>query len=207
MRTLVVGDVHGCTAELRRLVKQSKPDRVILVGDLFTKGPDPAGMWTLLDSNGYEAVLGNHDLRLLELKPEDKPALRCVKALNKAGGDWQSWLAARPLSIEVGPFTVIHAGVHPSGSLEATTPRMAIQMRRFPMDDTESPFWWQQYNGERRVIFGHDARRGLIRITRNQQPWLIGLDTGCVYGGRLSGYLVEEDRLFQVPAARTYRAV
>ena len=28
----------------------------------------------------------------------------------------------------------------------------------------------------------------------------IGLDSGCVYGGELSGYLLEEERVVQVPA-------
>ena len=44
------------------------------------------------------------------------------------------------------------------------------------------------------VVFGHWARRGLVI-----QPRLRGLDTGCVYGGRLTAWIVEENRLVQVP--------
>ena len=54
------------------------------------------------------------------------------------------------------------------------------------------------------MIFGHDAQRGSIRVERDGKPLIIGLDTGCVYGGALTGYLVEEDRLLQVPAKRAY---
>jgi hypothetical protein len=50
------------------------------------------------------------------------------------------------------------------------------------------------------VLHGHDARRGLI----DRRPWTLGLDTGCVYGGALTGYLLEEDRLLQVPARRMH---
>ena len=42
--TLFVGDVHGCAAELSELIRIARPRRLILVGDLYTKGPDPAGV-------------------------------------------------------------------------------------------------------------------------------------------------------------------
>jgi metallophosphoesterase superfamily enzyme len=38
---LFVGDVHGCAYELKKLLKKVQPTRVILLGDLFSKGPDP----------------------------------------------------------------------------------------------------------------------------------------------------------------------
>src|SRR5919197_884614 len=44
-RTLVIGDVHGCLDELRALVAKAgvtADDRVVLVGDLVSKGPDSA---------------------------------------------------------------------------------------------------------------------------------------------------------------------
>ena len=60
-----MGDVHGCRDELVELVERAGVDRVVLVGDLFTKGPDPAGVYRLVRGNEWSAVLGNHDLRLL----------------------------------------------------------------------------------------------------------------------------------------------
>ena len=35
------------------------------------------------------------------------------------------------------------------------------------------------------VIYGHDARRG----PQDHRPYTLGLDTGCVYGGQLTGYV------------------
>ena len=65
VRTLFIGDVHGCSAELAALLELARPTRVILVGDLFTKGPDAAGVWALIVATGAEAVMGNHDAAVI----------------------------------------------------------------------------------------------------------------------------------------------
>ena len=61
------------------------------------------------------------------------------------------------------------------------------------------------------IVFGHDAPGGLVRVYREgeseaagDQPCLLGLDTGCVYGGRLSAWLLEERRLVQVDSERVW---
>jgi hypothetical protein len=209
-RTLLIGDVHGCATELNRLVESVAPSDVVLVGDLFTKGPDPAGVWQAIRSWGAGAVLGNQDVRLLDAvnNPAPNAELRaCIAGLDGADRSWRSWLEQRPLFLEVAGFTVVHAGIHPSGDLEKTTREMALNMRGYPMSEPGADRWHEQYVGERRVVFGHDARRGLVRHRRDRQTWVLGLDTGCVYGGLLTGYIVEEDRLVQVQAETTYRPV
>lgn len=205
---LVVGDVHGCAAELAALWEAAgRPAEVVLVGDLFTKGPDPRGVYDLVRDHAWRSVLGNHDhrlLRFLDGKERDPDARRVVKALDAGGKEWRRWLPTLPLFEQAGPFTVVHAGLHPSGSLKKTTRKMALTMRRWPEEKSWCPFWWRIYQGDRKAIFGHDARRGLVRVERNGEPILVGLDTGCVYGGQLSGYLVEADDVVQVDAATTY---
>ena len=57
--------------------------------------------------------------------------------------------------------------------------------------------WDDFYRGDKRVVFGHWARRGLV-----VQKHCIGLDTGCVYGGQLSAWIAEEDRVVQVDGWR-----
>lgn len=212
METLVVGDVHGCARELAKLVDKAGADDVVFVGDLFTKGPRPELVYEMIRDNGWRSVMGNHDLRLIRYlngkNRKDLEAARCIERLDhKAGPSWRVWLLEMPLFLKVKPFTIVHAGLHPSGSLKQTSRKRATTLRRWPTEKQSSPLWYQVYEGKRRVIFGHDARRGLVRIEREGEPWIIGLDTGCVYGGKLSGYLVRADRIVKVKAKRPYHAI
>jgi hypothetical protein len=212
LRTLIVGDVHGCVDELDELAQRGAPDRIVLVGDLFTKGPDPVGVWRWVTAHGCRAVLGNHDDRLIAAidgrRPDDRGAHRCVATLDAADPSWQAWVRAMPLWIEdVGGVTVVHACVHPTGSLDLTTRDMAINWRRWPNDAPSEPLWHQVYEGERRVAFGHDAVRGLVRVERHGRPWLMGLDTGCVYGRLLTGWIPETDEVLHVRARREYAPI
>jgi len=59
--------------------------------------------------------------------------------------------------------------------------------------------WYEHYRGGRTVVWGHWAARGLVTA-----PRLRGLDSGCVWGGSLSAWIVDEDRIVSVPARRTY---
>ena len=93
--------------------------------------------------------------------------------------------------------------------------RFAVRVRHctrdgeLPAEDAPPPPvpfqpWFAWYDparhGNRTVAFGHWAQRGLV-----QGPHLRGLDTGCVWGGRLTAWVVEEDRLVSVPARRAYQ--
>ena len=200
MRTLFVGDVHGCSQELGALLDLARPERLVLVGDLFTKGPDAQGVWALVQAWRAECVLGNHDDLLLR-KPEKAAALGLPEAA-------LAWLRGLPLSLSgqgpAGPWLVIHAGVHPELGLAGTSRDRALVMRRFPDDSTvDHPYWWQRWHGPPLVIYGHDAVRGL----QDHRPHSLGLDTGCVYGGALSGFLLETGEILSVPALRAWRPV
>ncbi|MCB9766043.1 MAG: metallophosphoesterase [Alphaproteobacteria bacterium] len=204
MRTLFVGDVHGCAQELAELVTRARPDRVVLVGDLFTKGPDPVGVWRVIQHVGAEAVLGNHDALVLSAWPSDHPAVAALKA---SAPYVRGWLASRPLFIQEPGLIVVHAGVHPMRGVPGTTRNMALNMRRWPDDrDPDNPFWYDAgWRGPETVVFGHDARRKRVRREVDGRPVAIGLDSGCVYGGELSGWIREEDRLIVVPARKVWR--
>ena len=51
--------------------------------------------------------------------------------------------------------------------------------------------------GPQRVVFGHDARRGLQRYDGD---WAIGLDTGAVYGKQLTGLIYPQRKVVSVKA-------
>jgi hypothetical protein len=212
--TLVVGDVHGCADELDALLDRVGPDRVVLVGDLFTKGPHPERVWEQIRDRGFASVLGNHDQRLIDVmdgaRPKDESGRRLVAALDRADAGWRSFVRRLPLFHDLDapwPMTVVHAGLHPSGDRAQTTRKMATTLRRWPDEAETDPFWWEIYTGHTGVVFGHDARRGLVRRDRDGHPWLLGLDTGCVYGGALSGWVVERDLIVQIDAREAYAPI
>lgn len=60
--------------------------------------------------------------------------------------------------------------------------------------------WYDLYRGDRTVVFGHWADAGLVNAER-----LRGLDTGCVWGGRLTAWIAEEDRFVSVEAKQQYQ--
>ena len=65
-------------------------------------------------------------------------------------------------------------------------------------DGCPAPYqpWDAFYSGAATVVHGHWAWRGYYRGRRT-----IGLDSGCVYGGPLTAWCMDEDRIVQVPAA------
>ena len=64
-RTLVIGDVHGCSRELDDLIEKleynPKSDELIFIGDLINKGPDSKGVFERYQSWNAKAILGNHE--------------------------------------------------------------------------------------------------------------------------------------------------
>lgn len=199
--TLVVGDVHGCANELAELLERTAPSRVLLVGDLFTKGPAPREVWKILEGlPECVAVLGNHDAAVLAERKTERWRDRLPRRAFR-------WLKERPHVWQEPGLVLVHAGLHPTAGVPGTPRRTALNVRRWPDDgrgeQSRHPFWWERYDGPGLVLYGHDARRGLI----DRRPITLGLDTGCVYGGALTGYLVEADTIVQVPARQVYRAV
>jgi len=55
--------------------------------------------------------------------------------------------------------------------------------------------WDAFYRGKTLIVHGHWGKRGAYRTAR-----VLGLDSGCVYGGRLTAWCPEEDRTVSVPS-------
>jgi len=66
----VVGDLHGCYSLLTRLLEavqfDKRQDRLFSVGDLIDRGPDSLSCLQLLAEPWFYAVLGNHELMMLD---------------------------------------------------------------------------------------------------------------------------------------------
>ena len=224
-RTIFIGDIHGCRAEFEALLNAVEfaagHDRLLLTGDAFTRGPDPLGVWRLIEATGPEMVLGNHETWLL-------PQLQAIAAggppdalklwrgdrlpdLVPHIADLLPWLEGLPLAIDDPRFLLVHAGINPDTGLAGSTPDELVYIRTWPpTGGIEGPRWHDHIApGGKLIVFGHDAPAGLV-IKRppgaapGARPYLVGLDSACVFGGRLSAYLLEEDRIAQVPARRRY---
>jgi hypothetical protein len=210
-RTIVIGDVHGCYFELTALLDEigvRQDDRLVFVGDLITKGPANREVLEFVrQSRNCESVLGNHEYLLLrhyhgesvELEPAH---LQTIAELGKDFGDFMDWISQFPLYVDMGDHLVVHAGIRPGRPLEKQTIEDLTQLRSVdgPMPGgREGTPWFERYRGEKIIIFGHwvfDAP--LLRDNA------IGIDTGCVYGGRLTAVVLPVGHLVSVPARRAY---
>ena len=211
-RTVVVGDVHGCYDELVALVGGvglGHSDRLVCVGDLVAKGEKSREVLELFMADArFSSVLGNHDRALLEYwegareKGELKASQRkCAKQLKGGRDRYAAYLAGLPAYLDLGSHLVVHAGVRPGLALAEQSLDDLTELRTLGPDRTKrkgTP-WYEVYEGEQTVLFGHwparEPRRG---------PRAIGLDTGCVYGYALTAYVVETGEFYSVPALRPY---
>jgi hypothetical protein len=111
---------------------------------------------------------------------------------------------------------VVHAGVVPGIELDDVPPEALVKIRtidakgRWSDDADAGPVWGALYAGPPHVVFGHNAQ-----AEPQLHAWATGLDTGCVYGGRLTALVLDKGepvphgegaraKLESVPAMRKY---
>jgi hypothetical protein len=225
-RTIVIGDVHGCAAELQLLLDALGPgtgDRLLFVGDLVARGPDSHRVLEVVKALGAGVVRGNHEARLLDARAARKtgkplPKLgRTHQALfEELDADEWSMLESFPLSIDVADadLRIVHAGVVPGVPFSEQDPYLLTHLRSIADDGTPSVKWgtpWgESYVGPPHVVFGHNARKD-----PQLHPDATGIDTACVYGGALTALVLprgsgppppaeRRDALVSVPARAAY---
>jgi hypothetical protein len=213
-RTIIVGDVHGCRDELADLLNHiglTEGDRVFMVGDLIVRGPDPCGTLDLVREVGAVSVRGNHEDRLLRWyagrsdahgEPLGELPKATARLLRKR--DW-SYLEELPFWIDLPEhdLRVVHAGVVPGLPIERQDPHTIMYMRclgRYgePVERRSGKrLWGEAYAGPPHVVFGHNARPD-----PQLHPWATGIDTGAVYGGRLTAMVLHAGEAVPPPALR-----
>ncbi|MBL8019265.1 MAG: metallophosphoesterase [Leptospirales bacterium] len=207
MRTIFIGDVHGCSTELKEMIRTleiSSHDRVIMLGDLINRGPDSVGVVEIVRERKFECLMGNHEFEYLHHYREI-PALK--KLREKMPAKLHDWIAQRPLWIESDAFLAVHAGLFPGKHPSETPEEIVLNIRTVAPEhgfqsELSSPMnkpWHHFYTGIKPVFYGHWARQGLAI-----NPPTYGLDSGCVYGRALSAFILESKELVQIPAREQY---
>ncbi len=225
MRTIIIGDVHGCFEELEELlgkVHASESDRVVLAGDVTRKGPAADRCIELCLRSNVRAILGNRDAALLKRAGWPLPWWAAGAANRRVlrRPELIAEIARWPLFIdfpEIGVVT-IHGGVLPNS--ERFSPGIvsrdaALELRYIRRGDDGrwtmiprgkqrpgDPFWSEIWKGDRTVVYGHTPRRD-----PKVDAKAIGIDTGCIYGGSLTAAVFDvrgQWQLESVPARRRY---
>lgn len=208
-RTIVIGDLHGCyqeACELLRTLQVGSTDRVIFVGDLVDRGPEPRGCVEL--AMRHECVLGNHEERHLwqrhTLLGKLAPGHRATREALKP--EHYEYFATLPTFIRLPEHqaAVIHAGALPGLSLEqqdryhllhAQCVKPPGRKSHWPSKAPEDfTFWTKHWRGPERLVFGH---------TVVDQPLVtehaVGIDTGAVFGGGLTAVILPWWEIFTLP--------
>lgn len=207
-RTLIVGDVHGCAAELEELLSRvalSPSDQLLFVGDLIARGPDTRRVLAIVRQTGARSVLGNHEEHLLAARAGRRaPARSHQSLLDELDEADFALLESLPRTLELADhgIVIVHAGVVPGLPLAEQDPWALTHMRSIDASGRatsrrEPPLWASRYTGPPHVVFGHDALSGL-----QLEPWATGLDTACVYGHALTALVLPEGQALSEPADR-----
>jgi len=129
MATYVIGDIHGCYAPLQRILDEINydpaGDKLWFAGDLVNRGPQSLKVLRFVKSLGDQCitVLGNHDIHLLALHYGTRPRKQKDQSLAKIleapdVEDLMQWLQSRPILHIENKHILVHAGIHPSWTIE-----------------------------------------------------------------------------------------
>ena len=189
----IVGDPHGCRAELDDLcnvLDLTDDDLLVFVGDLVRKGPDSKGVVDRVrNAPNMLTVRGNNEEKLL----------RGDKELDELTDEDLAWIASLPVVISLPETLVVHGGIDPRKERADHSVDDFQNTRSLAPSGSYDPlYWFEEYAGPERVFFGHTVLEAPII-----REHAVGLDTGCVYGGELTAYNWRSDELIAVPAAET----
>ena len=230
----IIGDIHGCYDELCGLLEELgySVDRAactarlpcarkaIFLGDLCDRGPANVQVLRLVmnmvESGAALCIPGNHDIKLLrKLRGADVKLTHGLDITVKELEREQPEFINRTIQfidglvshyvLDNGKLVAAHAGLS-----EKLQGRSSGNVRNFCLygettgetDEFGLPVrlnWAEEYRGRALVVYGH-IPSAEVRSLNNT----ICIDTGCVFGGKLTAYRYPEGELVKVPAKREY---
>jgi bis(5'-nucleosyl)-tetraphosphatase (symmetrical) len=232
-RTVVIGDVHGCLTELDELLRAvghaRGRDRLVFLGDLLDRGPDPVGVLHRVRELEAECVLGNHEEKHLRYaahearRRDDRGYRNPMRRFDprraaehaRLTRDDLLWLASLPRTLPLGGgWVAVHGGFLPGRTVAAQPPDWTLRLRYVDAEGNPVPRsrgdageagvrrWAEAWTGPESVVYGHFPQG--LELPKRDEPapgvTCIGIDTGCVYGGRLTALVLPGAELVQVPS-------
>jgi serine/threonine protein phosphatase 1 len=211
-KIFIVGDIHGCLGMLQRLMEKipwrPDADRLIFLGDYVDRGEDSRGVIEyVLEIAGtgkrVDCLMGNHERILLDfIEGRDVSTFflnggtSTLKSYRVSQQGYENSLIPdghidflRSLKpwIELDEYYVVHAGLRPGVEVENQSQEDLLWIR--------DSFIFSTYPFRKKVIFGHTPfSRPLVMENK------IGLDTGAVYGNKLTCLELPSLKFYSVEA-------
>jgi hypothetical protein len=213
MKTLIIGDIHGCYSELQDLLDKAgvaDDDRVIALGDIVDRGPNSVQVMDFFSNNPSRlSLMGNHERKHGRgARHEVRLALSQIISREDFGAGYPQALERMgrfPLFIDLPEAVLVHGYLEPGVPLEQQRDTVlcgTMSGDQYLRDQYDQP-WYALYDGEKPVIVGHQDH------LRNGQPFIYQdrvycLDTSCVHGETLTGLMLPEFKVESVPSRRDY---
>ena len=211
--TYVIGDVHGCFYTLQKLLKKLPSDaEIIFVGDLCDRGLHTKEVIELVMENNHRCILGNHDDYMITHIQEcmDNRDL-CVrwKVKDYMGGEQTlqsyennyetmlnhvEWLETLPRYIEVDKYFITHGFCLPYYKRkDSSEAHIGLLKNRVSDEDEWGHDWEKDWHSYAVInIFGHTD---YDEVEIGEKYY--GIDTGCVYGKKLTAIQLESMNIYQ----------
>jgi predicted phosphodiesterase len=179
-RIICISDIHGHLDLFQKLLDKvgyTSEDSLILLGDLYTKGPRPLDTLRFLTglsrSPNVHILRGNCDWVLDAMSPEET-----------------AWLEALPHILDAGGYLFVHGGL-PSEDLNGLDAWACMK---------NDAFMEQGLSFSRRVVTGHWPVFNYCRKIPCTNPIIdserriVAIDGGCVvnYCGQLNAFIIED---------------
>jgi len=203
--TYVVGDIHGCLKPLQRLLAKIEPEpdeEVVFIGDYIDRGPQAREVVDYLLSLPFSCVFlrGNHEQMLLDFLAGQNEEVFLLNGgaatLRSYGGDADNipaehlrFFRSLRLQYETPDFLFVHAGMRPLVPLEQQEAKDLLWIRQ--------EFYQFVGTFPKPVVFGHTPLKQVMLAADR-----VGIDTGCVYGGKLTCVKLPQREILQVAGWR-----
>ncbi len=213
MRRLIIGDIHGCYAELQDLLDKAAlaaEDEIIALGDIVDRGPDSPRVLEFFRTHPHaRSLMGNHERKHVRSFAGEIPPARSQQItrhqLGYAYPAAVAFVETFPTSFDLPEATLVHGFWEPGRSLAEQRPTVIVGTlsgERHLREHYPRP-WYELYDGAKPLVVGH------YDYLQNGQPLIyrdkvFALDTGCCHGRALTGLLLPEFRIVSVPSRADY---